>query len=501
MSRQCFVEPGQRRLVCLDPPARCLIGKRHRPPCFVNPVLQHASQRTRADGVDHDRVCLFDPLLTALDSITGTGDFHSTGHAPFFFPGIEVEGVGELAFPLSAAQAKELAAVAETAPYGKGAKTVFDEAVRKCWQLDAKQFVIRQPQWKKSLAATMKRVAADLGIAGKTSAHAYKLPLYGKGGHFKAHRDTEKLDSMFGTLIIALPSAHEGGQLFIRHGGREIGVDFSRADHRHDFQHAAFFADCEHEVVPVRAGYRCCLVYNLRLDEGDASMLNVAPDSHARKLAPLLSKLKSGSPGKLTAILLDHAYTEANLSLKNLKGHDSARAQALLSAAAEAGFSARLALVTRYQMGELDADISHSRRRWDDDGDVDPETATMGEIHDDILTINGWRDARDRKLALGTYRIDEENLLSRKMLGEAEPDEKEAEGYTGNAGRTMEYWYRRAAVVLWSAEDEETILCRYNLPGACEALTELAGRKQTGPGSPLPPAGNSRHQTPCHGLA
>ncbi len=424
-------------------------------------------------------------LLSALDAITGTGDFHSTGHVPFFFPGIEVKGVGELAFPLSKAQAKQLTSLAEAAPYGKGKETVFDEAVRKCWQLDAKQFVIREAQWKKFLAVMLTRVATDLGITGKISAHAYKLLLYGKGGHFKAHRDTEKLDSMFGTLIIALPSAHEGGQLFIRHGGREVEVDFSRADHRHDFQHAAFFADCEHEVVPVRSGYRCCLVYNLRLDEGDPAGLNVALDAHARALTPVLRKFKASSSGELTAILLDHAYTEANFSFKNLKGHDSARARALLFAAADAGFSARLALVTRHQMGELDADISYRRRRrWDDDDDIDPKTATMGEIYDDNLTIAHWRDARDQKLALGTYRIEDSDLLAHEMLGEAEPDEKEAEGYTGNAGCTMEYWYRRAAVVLWPSEDEETILCRYNLSAACEALTELSQRKQTGPGSP-----------------
>ncbi len=425
-------------------------------------------------------------LLSALDSIKGTGDFHSTGHASFFFPGIEVKGVGELAFPLSTAQAKQLTALAESAPYGKGKETVFDESVRKCWQLDAKQFVIREVQWRKFLAATLNRVASDLGITGKISAHAYKLLIYGKGGHFKAHRDTEKIEAMFGTLIIALPSAHEGGQLFIRHGGREIEVDFSQPDRRHDFQHAAFFADCEHEVRPVRSGYRCCLAYNLRLDEGDPANLNVAFDVHAQKLAPILRDFKPICGGKLTAIQLDHSYTEANFSLKSLKGHDSTRARALLSAAADTGFSARLALVTRYQMGELDADISYRRhRRWDDDDDIDPKTATMGEVYDDILTIDHWRDAWDRKLALGVYRIDEDDLLAHELLGKAEPDEKEAEGYTGNAGCTMEYWYRRAAVVLWPSEEEESILCRYNLSGACEALGTLSQQEQTGPGTPF----------------
>jgi hypothetical protein len=33
-----------------------------------------------------------------------------------------------------------------------------------------------------------------------------------------------------------------------------------------------------------------------------------------------------------------------------------------------------------------------------------------------------------------------------------EPFESEHEGYTGNAGNTVEHWYHRAAVVLWPRE-------------------------------------------------
>jgi len=76
-----------------------------------------------------------DSLISALSGITGTGDFHSTGVVPFFLPSLEVDGVGEIAFPLPPAQAKELIAVAEDAPYGMGTKTVRDDSVRKCWKM------------------------------------------------------------------------------------------------------------------------------------------------------------------------------------------------------------------------------------------------------------------------------------------------------------------------------------------------------------------------------
>lgn len=426
-------------------------------------------------------------FLKVLSGITGTGSFHSSGTAPFFFPELHLEGLGEIAFPLPTTQAKELVSIAESAPYGRGEETVFDDTVRKCWQIDASRLSFKSPQWKNFLQQTIHRLGEDLGIQSKISAHPYKLLLYGKGGHFKAHRDTEKLDAMFGTLIITLPSAHEGGRLLIRHDGRGIEVDFSHPEHRHEFQHAAFFADCEHEVEPVRSGYRCCLVYNLRLDEGDPGKLNLSLTDQARDLLPGLEKLKEERSGQLSAILLEHSYTEANFSLLRLKGHDQARAQALLAAAAEAGMDAHLALVTFHQMGELEDGYSYGRRRryYDDDDDPGPDEGTMGEIYEESLTIEHWRDARNRRAQLGCYRITPDDLIASEAFGEGEPDEKEAEGFTGNAGCTMDYWYRRAAIVLWSKEDCERILSRYDFQGACQSLSKLATGKSTRPGSPF----------------
>ena len=190
-------------------------------------------------------------LLDVLDSITGTGCFCSTGTLPFFFPQVRVDGGEELAFPLSSAQAQQLIELAEVAPYGQGTETVFDESVRKSWQLDVSQLRIDSEDWQKFLKTLLQRITKDLGVEGVVDAELYKLLLYGEGGHFKAHRDTEKLDAMFGTLIIKLPSRHEGGILHIRHGDEAVAVNFSDPQHTYDFQYAALFADCEHEVTPV----------------------------------------------------------------------------------------------------------------------------------------------------------------------------------------------------------------------------------------------------------
>lgn len=190
----------------------------------------------------------------------------------------------------------------------------------------------------------------------------------------------------------------------------------------------------------------------------------------------------------MRAVLLDHSYTEANLSLRNLKGNDQARAHALLAAAEEAGFTAHLALVTFHKSGELEDDDYdyHRHSRYDDDDEKEASASgTMGEIYEEDLTISDWRDKRDRKVDLGNYLIDKNVLISKEKFGEGEPDQEESEGYTGNAGCTMDYWYRSAAIVLWAVDDHERILCEYDLRRAGVMLGKLSAAKKTGPGSPF----------------
>lgn len=420
-------------------------------------------------------------LLDTLQTITGTGQFHSSGKEKFFLPGLQISGLGEVAFPLHPVMAEEIKKHAEAAPYGKGADTVLDESVRKCWQIDASHFQFDNPDWNKYLEKTTAAVAADLGVTGEVVAEPYKLLLYEKGGHFLAHRDTEKIGDegdMFGTLIIALPSEHQGGQLLIRHDGQEITIDFSKPSKNHLLRHAAFFADCEHEVLPVTAGYRCCLVYNLRLKKGDPSRLNLALSEHTRQLLPHMKSLTKHLAGDFTAILLEHRYTEANLSLAQLKNNDRARGLALIAAAQEVGLTARLALVTFHQSGELedgyDFDDYYSRGRRGRSRSSDEET--MGEIYEESLSIDHWRDANDHPEQLGSWLINANRLITREKIGSGEPHEKEAEGFTGNAGCTMDYWYHHAAIVLTDPQSEELLLTSYNLDGAIQKLLVLSAK-------------------------
>lgn len=425
-------------------------------------------------------------FLETLQSIRGAGRFCSQGSFPFRFPGICLKSGEELAFPLPPSQAVAVRSEAEAAPYGMGAETRRDDSVRRCWQIDAAELEWSRPDWQEGVEELAQWIAGDLGVEGKVTAVAYKLLLYETGGFFLPHRDTEKAPGMFGTLILCLPSKHKGGALRVRHHGREECVDFSACHEPAEIQYAAFFADCEHEVLPVTQGYRLCLAYNLLLQHGSkAPPFSASPDA-AGLLAPGLRQVADAAGEDLTAILLEHRYTEEGLSIAALKGDDRARAAALFAATEAAGLSARLALVSFYQMGQLEEDYEtpyrrrRSRRGFREDSTAEGE---MGEVYEESLTIDHWRTPLDVPDAMGSFAIDHKRILSLASLGEGEPDEKYAEGFTGNAGCTMEHWYRRAAIVVWPQDSDPSLMARYDFDAANASF--LATAKGHGESTPL----------------
>ena len=417
-------------------------------------------------------------LVTTLDTITGTGKFTSQGDSSFFLPNIKVHGE-ELAFPLPPSQVKHLIALAEQAPYGKGEDTIHDDHVRQSWQIDAQHIDFpTEGKWQKYLQKISAQVAKDMGIRQDFILDPYKLLIYEQGGHFRPHTDTEKIPRMFATLVIALPSKHRGGELLIRHAGEEVSTSFEPSSNA--FQHIAFFADCEHEVKPVTSGYRVCLTYNLAFKKSPKSELNLSHTAYTGALGETLTKLHAEMKDEahpLRAILLNHQYTEENFSRAALKNEDFTKAKALMVAAQACGFHAHLGLVTLYQMGELDSDdddygYGYSRRsRSKNNAD------TMGEIYEDSLTIDSWRSIDDRPTELGTYHIKPTVFIPETKLEDGKPDEEESEGYTGNAGCTMEYWYRKAAVILWPKQSLNSILCHYNLHGAAQTFLNHQSQK------------------------
>ena len=103
-------------------------------------------------------------LAELLSTVRRPGDFYVSGTIELLAPRLHVEGVGQIALPLLPMQATQLVAVAERAPYGRGAQTVLDTEVRRTWQIAADQVKIGGKHWAGTLETILAKVAEGLGI-------------------------------------------------------------------------------------------------------------------------------------------------------------------------------------------------------------------------------------------------------------------------------------------------------------------------------------------------
>ncbi len=425
-----------------------------------------------------------DALADVLRTVQMPGDFCAAGNCPMHLPLIEVEGVGPIALPLLPAQAALLIATAERAPYGRGGETRVDTAVRRTWQIGADRVHIAGKRWPEMLAGVAERAAIGLGAGAGVVTELYKLLVYDEGSFFVSHRDTEKSAGMFATLIVALPSLHDGGALLVRHGEREQRLELRCTDPS-ESAWAAFYADCVHEVLPVTSGCRLVLVYNL-LRQGKGRLPR--PPSYERETAALGQLLRrwcdgqgpasEGQPIKLV-YPLEHAYTPAELSFAALKGADAAAAGVLAAAARDADCDLHVALLRIEESGAAEysgySGSRHHRRYRDDDDDDSGNKFEVAEVFERSLTLSHWSRPDGGIVVLGVLPFTDAEVCPGDALADMDPDEQHFEEATGNEGASFERSYQRAALVLWPQSRKLAVLARAGFGASLPALEGLVG--------------------------
>jgi len=406
-------------------------------------------------------------LAAILGHVDRPGDFYATGRAELLAPRIEVESVGPIALPLLAAQAKQLIKAATRAPYGRGAETRVDTKVRRTWQIEANRVAIGGKHWAKTLAGIVAQAAEGLGVTGPVTAALYKLLIYDEGSFFVSHRDTEKESGMFATLVLALPSQSEGGELIVRHKDREVRLEL-KCDEPSEIAFAAFYADCVHEVEPVTAGCRATLVFNLVRKGAGAAPEPPGYEAEAVEVAALLrawvAKISDGTsalqggdtdpahnnriPEKIVCPL-EHAYTPAELAFDKLKGADAAVARLLVAAAPEAGCDVRLALLSAWESGSAQYNGSYRRSWHDEDAGADDDEFEVIEVLDAGKWLSEWRRPDNAEAVLGKLPLEDDEVSPPDALDGMEPDEQHFCEATGNEGASFERTYSRATLVIW----------------------------------------------------
>ncbi|MFO2970955.1 2OG-Fe(II) oxygenase [Legionella pneumophila serogroup 10] len=405
-------------------------------------------------------------ILNALNHSTEKTQFFSE---KFYVEGvldcsdlnITIAGVGPIQFPIPIQHIESLLKISETAKFGLREQTLLDKTVRDTSEISADKISVQINQQK--LNQMLAYMREQLGLSEDTilTPHLHNLLIYGPGQFFKPHQDSEKLDGMVATLVIILPSPHIGGDLIIQHKQHNIHFE-SESLMPQSLKCAAFYADCQHEVKPVKQGYRIALTYNLVLEPTSTNHVITSKKHHNPKLVQALKDyfaigLDNNAPISLV-YLLDHSYSEHSLRWPLLKGNDQLNAFALQTAAHDLNLVPHLALTEIHQS-------------WQTDGDEeDPECY---ELIDEDMSFSSWFDENGNALPYGNFYISDDEICSTQNLKDCDPDEIETEGWMGNYGNTADYWYRRAAVILWRKEDQIVFDFKLNSERALAQLIQL----------------------------
>lgn len=419
-----------------------------------------------AHGIKHK-------LDTALSSVTHPCTFATGCSVLLPLPSLAVSSIGPLGLPLSVQQAQTLYDSSDHAPFGKGSSTVVDASVRSCRQVDASQVTLSSV-WNESIQNTCRQLVEKLGIIDTSvQANLYKLVVYKEGDFFKRHRDTEKEDGMFATMVVQLPSLFEGGQLQVFHGASVKKFHDFQRNTDSIFYTAAFYADCEHELLPVTSGYRICLLYNILRTSGKSSPLRLL--KRHDKILDILGEAADAwesddlkDPPKNLVCVLEHQYTKANMLFSRLKGKDAAMVSMLKSSNR---FEMHLALVQKHVTG-VPAHRNYNKRRRgyfdDDDEDEHDVLYSIEDVIDSSVDVLKWVTLDDNLVDFKNLPISSDDTIDdASIFGDDEtPCKEEYEEYTGNAGPTVDHWYHQAVLVLWPHSFAVDMACSSGLtPG------------------------------------
>ncbi|KAL8867677.1 MAG: hypothetical protein Q9174_005507, partial [Haloplaca sp. 1 TL-2023] len=296
-----------------------------------------------------------------------------------------------------------LVRVCEPATFGLDNRDVLDEGYRKAGKLDNTAFSTNFHPHDFGIVDVVQQILmpTSMGEARESSkiphrvrAELYKLNVYsGPSGKFLSHVDTPRGVNQFGSLVVCLPSAHEGqsdlllrssapgveclslmnvrppgGTLRVKHSGQIIDFDWASPSPQ-IIQWAAFYGDCEHEVLEVTSGHRVTLTYSLY----STTIGNLAsPISDPTKLplydavAPMLRNPSFMRKGGHLGFFCHHAYAHSTeAGRRQIPGAFKGLDLAIFSAFRRLGLKVKA------------HPILHKKKSWDYGTDYDNEWGGM----------------------------------------------------------------------------------------------------------------------------
>ncbi|KIL59961.1 hypothetical protein M378DRAFT_168717 [Amanita muscaria Koide BX008] len=409
------------------------------------------------DALVHD-------LAIVLDKNFGyKGSFaHSENRPDAPNPFLGITDIGPISLPISEIDAKRIIANATQAPFGLGTSTVIDKEVRDTWQIDPPLVSFQNPTWESFLQSNIASICSALGLPDGYDIQykLHKLLLYETGSHFRPHQDTQKEDGMFATMVVVLPSQYTGGEIVVSHGSISKVIDVS-ASCMTGVGVLSWYTDVMHEVKPITSGYRLVLSYNLmrRSLSGPEVIPTADNTSELTRLHEVLERWRTGGYKQLpeqhmVAVVLGHQYSESDLDMGQaaLKGQDAHKVNQICSVAQMLGFELWLAKYERFNLRGVEVEYDES------DGEA-IELGPPGDIIEDVCTLEYFTDLTGSRVDGKITFFDAKGLIMGDPYNMGDPDDEIFNpGYNGNEPASVEYYYHRAALVIFHKEDLDRVM-------------------------------------------
>ena len=406
-------------------------------------------------------------------------------------PLIYVNGYGVLPFPLNKTTVDSIKPICKQSPYGMGEETLVDITVRNSFQLDPSQFEIKNNLFSTQLDKLIqKKIKPDLGLEGaNVCGKIYKLLIYETGGKFDEHKDTEKEDNMFGTLIVQLPSVFTGGDLVVKHLKSSKTFENSSQGSSTHCKFVAHYASCPHQLNEVTSGYRAALIYSLCWDGNGMKPSPFVAPANAVKLMNTMNFLLDLPEVLYICLGLEYEYSYASIiegSLKFFKGKDKNVVKGLKSALdydrVVFGKSRWEFFIATANKKIEEYGYCQNDGSWDECGgdcEMNGELERSFNIEDFVplsknsstpcdnlnLKICPSEDVINFPKRIGT-------IESRKRQRKEDSDEEfwgtddlgeGCSGPSGNEGSTRDRWYKKKVILLWRSDRSLAVQCSSSL--------------------------------------
>ena len=217
------------------------------------------------DDSDREQINYLEELKSVFESVASQGlsNYVVSGQLKAEYgvlpPAITISGcVDRLGYPLCAAQAQQLISTVNVQQD--------DE-----FHFNAEKVTILPAFLKDRLPSIVTEACAGLAIRAvtlKVEARLRALMLCSQDAQYEKCTSAVRDGTMFGSLLIQLPSMYEGGSLIVEYDGDRKTIDFSGARSGDDCYFTSFFCGCEVSMTKITSGVRLLLDFDLLVGPG-----------------------------------------------------------------------------------------------------------------------------------------------------------------------------------------------------------------------------------------